>query len=489
MTGDRSTALGRFMLAIVAAALTFYVSAGEPARAAGAPANVYVALSPSTITADGISTAGVTATVLDAAGNPVAGRSVVMFAPFDPGINFGPVHDHGNGTYTATLTASRLAETTPIFAAAASAPVHPATLTQLAASTTSLTVSTNPSVTNQGVTLFSTITTIAGTVVPPGGTVDFESGGAPIGGCTNVALPAQPGPSVTVTCPAAFAAPISPAHLRAVFTPTPGSLVEGSSSPTQSLSISRDPTTTTVSGPPSPRAASRFSYRASITPSQLGAISPTGTVRFMDSGRTIRGCRERPLRSGSVATCTVSYRTIGHHAIAAVYSGDRSFKGSGSPPIEVPVQARGTIATTMQWAFRYTPRYTQVMQLLVNAIPHGASLRLACRGAGCPFARLLVRPIHCRRGRKHCTESARLNLTSRFRRALGVGARLSVGVSRPGWVGKRFTFVVRAGRQPRVAIACTAPGTGRASPSCSSVEKTRCARSDAAQPSISLAAS
>ncbi|MEI2702168.1 MAG: invasin domain 3-containing protein [Baekduia sp.] len=71
----------------------------------GPATGVAVGLSPGSIVANGASTSTVTATVTDSHGNPVAGDSV-GFSASDVGVHFGSVTDHGDGTYTATVTSS-----------------------------------------------------------------------------------------------------------------------------------------------------------------------------------------------------------------------------------------------------------------------------------------------------------------------------------------------------------------------------------------------
>lgn len=39
----------------------------------------------------------------------------------------------------------------------------------------------------------------------------------------------------------------------------------------------------------------------------------------------------------------------------------------------------------MEWTFYYTPSYTQVRALVVNAVPSGADVLVSCRGRACPF--------------------------------------------------------------------------------------------------------
>jgi hypothetical protein len=75
-------------------------------QAPGPPTNVSVSLSPSSITANGTSTSIATATVTDANGNRVAGNNL-RFSSTDSGQKIGAVTDRGDGTYRATITASK----------------------------------------------------------------------------------------------------------------------------------------------------------------------------------------------------------------------------------------------------------------------------------------------------------------------------------------------------------------------------------------------
>ena len=68
---------------------------------------VAVALAPATIAADGTATSLATATVTGSDGTPMAGQSV-GFASSDPGQAVGPVTDNGDGSYSATITASTI---------------------------------------------------------------------------------------------------------------------------------------------------------------------------------------------------------------------------------------------------------------------------------------------------------------------------------------------------------------------------------------------
>ena len=443
---------------------------------AAAPASVTVHLSPASIIADGISTAAVTGTVTDSSGVGIGGEKVMLSAPSDAGIKFSPnpVTTAVDGSYASTLTSSLTPGRVVVLAVDGLATVRPDLLTQFAASTTSLTVltSADPSVTNDEVTLISTVKSLSGGL-PPAGTVSFENSGVPIAGCSTVPIPVQPTPSVDVTCQTSFGATGSPSQLSAVFTPPAGSLILGSSSPSQALSTDRATTVTMLSSVhPTAPVGARVTFAARVVPSQPGSLTPTGTVVFADEGRTIGRCRSTLLAASSAtASCTVSYRSPGAHAVSATYAGDSNFAPSTSGPATVAVRVRGTISVTMQWTFTFTPTYTQPLVLSVDGAPGGATILLECRGHGCPFAArsIATEPTHrCdSKGRRRCGPPGSVNLLKWLgHRRLRVGARIVVRISKPGWVGKEYVFVVRARRVPRVQITCPEPGNSSPGTAC-----------------------
>ena len=75
------------------------------AQTHGPASSVSVSVSPNSIVADGSSTATATATVHDALGHPIPGDHV-SFSSSDSKDGIGSVTDHGDGTYTATVTSS-----------------------------------------------------------------------------------------------------------------------------------------------------------------------------------------------------------------------------------------------------------------------------------------------------------------------------------------------------------------------------------------------
>ncbi|MBV9367105.1 MAG: Ig-like domain repeat protein [Solirubrobacterales bacterium] len=454
--------------------LALILVGGGPARAAGV--TLTVSLSPASIAADGASQSTATVSVLP----PLRAQPLALYAPFDSHISVGPVHDNGDGTYTATLTSSRSAEVTRIFAtdALGTDQVFPATLTQVGASVTSVVAVTNrpaspsnPPVTNEGVVLLATVTSLADNLAAPTGTISFNNRGSPIAGCQALPTSAQGIGSVNVTCVTSFAATPSPAELTAVFTPAAGSLLSGSESPADDFPVASDLTSTSVTSTSTPVIGAPETYVATVTPGHAGAVAPTGFVRFFDHGATIASCRQQPLDGSSTATCTVTYPAPGTHAIRASYSGDANFQSSDSIVLRDSAQILGTIDASMQWRFRYTSRDTRVLELILSRAPVGSRVSITCSGGGCQFKRstVVVRaPWQCGpAGSSSCASGRTVNLTPQISQPrLRAHTRLTVAITKPGWTGKAYVFAVRASLPPTVQIGCIAPGSNRIAASC-----------------------
>jgi hypothetical protein len=319
-------------------------------------------------------------------------------------------------------------------------------------------------VTNQIVTMIATVT--AGTSSTAlWGTITFENGGTAIRGCGNMlAVPSST--SATVACSTSFGA--STAQLTAVFTPTSGSILKASVSPGGRLSIAPDASSTSLDVSPSVDVGANTTYTTTVGPpaARPGPVEPTGSVEFLDGGQPIASCAGQALTNGA-ATCTVAYGLAGAHQITARYSGDANFTGSATPAavvsaVPVPTVVLGTIDSTMQWNFYYTPKYTLVRNLVVSGASPGTTVLVKCHGHGCPFAQhatLLSSTARCRPKVRACLTAGHFNLTHGFAgRRLAIGARITVSIVRPNWVGKTYWFTVRGRRGPRVQIGCLAPG-------------------------------
>jgi hypothetical protein len=205
--------------------------------------------------------------------------------------------------------------------------------------TTTLSASPESPATNQHVTLTATVSANAGG--PPAGTVSFANNGVPIPGCEH--QPLSPFAPYTATCETTFVAASSPEALTAGFTPSFGSELEGSTSPTDNLAVGKDSTSTALGvSATTPAIGASVTYTATVTPGHVGSTEPSGPVQFVDNGAPIGSCASQPLTQGgssSSAACTLSYSAAGKHNIKVVYGGDANFTGSTAPEQEVTVQA------------------------------------------------------------------------------------------------------------------------------------------------------
>jgi hypothetical protein len=331
---------------------------------------------------------------------------------------------------------------------------------------TSLLASTAALVTDQGVTLTATVSSGTSTV-PPNGSLSFTNNGAPIKGCGNLSM--QPrGQTGTMTCQTSFVA--STANVTAVYSPPSGSLATGSNSPVTQFVVGRARARVTVNGPSRPAVRTKTTFTVKVGPpsgSAVGGANPSGFVRLTDGSRTISGCGHLKLRRQTV-TCKVTYRILARHRIAAAYAGDRNFQPttSGVKIVTVaPLRPTGFVSALMGWTFRFTTGSTTVTQLEATNLSPGMTITITCQGGGCPFHTHRV-PISSSQACGASSGGCSVNLLPALHGAhLRPGARLTVRITHPMWIGKYYQFVIVAGQRPQVIQNCLAansnlPGLG-----------------------------
>jgi hypothetical protein len=183
-----------------------------------------------------------------------------------------------------------------------------------AATTTALTVSPNPSVYCQTVTLHSQVG-----VVPPGagaptGAVTYTDGNAVIGSGN---LNANATSAITTQF---FSVGTHP--LTASYSGDPDFLA--SISPTVNQVVNRAPTITTVQS--APAATNLFghssTFTATVTAPPPGCGSPSGTVNFAVDGVTVQTSALNP---SDTATLTTTALVPGNHLVTVRYNGDTNF--------------------------------------------------------------------------------------------------------------------------------------------------------------------
>jgi hypothetical protein len=114
-----------------------------------------------------------------------------------------------------------------------------------------------------------------------------------------------------------------------------------------------------------------------------------------------------------------------------------------------PTGRKIVLATvSLRWN-RLSNGRTQLVRLRVDALVGPEKVKLGCKGKGC---RKSARRTIAKHGRK-------LNLT-RFVKGMTLRpkARLTIGITRDGFIGRTVTYTMVKRRDPKKAIRCRAPG-------------------------------
>ena len=345
----------------------------------------------------------------------------------------------------------------------------------IASSSITLVVAPGAAVTNQTVTLAATVTSGSGNAGPVG-SVTFSNGAVPIAGCTNQNVSSN-SQSVATICQASFAAGTQ--QLAVSYQPGAGSIVAPSTSAVQTLVVGKVSTSISLAVTKQVAVLKRATYVATVVPpaGNSGPTEPTGSIEFLDRGRPIAGCRNRSLKKAA-ATCVVEYATVGSHRISARYQGDANFRGATSSARSVlagknatgPV-VLGFINSTLQWKFYYSPKYTQILFLEAYGVANASDLRLGCQGTSCPFTTLRSSAAQAASCSGHadaiCSAGSGVNLLPVFRRRhLHAGTQIVLWITRPNWIGKYYSFTIRAGQPPQIVLSCVAVGRTRPGVGC-----------------------
>ncbi len=188
---------------------------------------------------------------------------------------------------------------------------------QQTATTTALTATANPSVTNQAVTFTATITPAAGSGTPTG-TVQFQIDGVNAG-----AAVALSGGSASFSTAALSVG----THTIAALYSGDGSFLASSGSLTQT--VNQDTTTTTVTSSVAGAIPGQpITFTVTVQANAPGAGTPTGSVDFFDT-TTNTDLGSVPL-SGGTAVLSTSALSLGSHTIEGIYSGDGNFLSSNA---------------------------------------------------------------------------------------------------------------------------------------------------------------
>ena len=233
---------------------------------------------------------------------------------------------------------------------AASTGTGTATVNQ-ATSSTALTITPNPSVCSQSVTLCAHVTVATPGTCTPTGTVTFViSGGPTLTGTLNASGQA---------CVTTTGLSVGSHTVTATYAGDTG--VAGSTA-TGTATVNMTSTTTTLTSTPNPSAPGQtVTFTATVAPVSPGTGTPTGTVTFVISGGpTLTGT----LNAAGQTTVNTNALTTGSHTVTATYSGDSCY----SPSTASLTQTVAGSATTTLTATPAVIRLRMNGQLVITTL-------------------------------------------------------------------------------------------------------------------------
>ena len=149
---------------------------------------------------------------------------------------------------------------------------------------------------------------------------------------------------------------------------------------------------------------------------------------------------------GGAATASVSFSQAGAHLVRLLVIDRDGAIGVAAATITVGERPLELLASfpVVRLSGRVTKRGTRVRALTVDA-PRGSSIKVRCRGRGCPFRTIT----------KAAARAARLLTVHRLRgRLLRPGAVVQIWVTKADRIGKYVRFRIRRSRPPRRVDRC-----------------------------------
>src|SRR6266516_3324899 len=202
---------------------------------------------------------------------------------------------------------------------------------QKASTTTTVVSSANPSVFGQAVTFTATVAVVAPGAGSPSGTVTFLDGATTLGTGT------LSGGIATFTTSALA---VGSHSITASYGGDTN--FNGSTSAVLTQTVNKANTTTGVVSSLNPSTFGQsVTFTATVAVVAPGAVSPSGTVTFLDGATTLG----TGTLSGGTATFTTSTLAAGSHSITASYGGDGNFNTSTSAVLTQTVNKANTTTT------------------------------------------------------------------------------------------------------------------------------------------------
>ena len=123
-------------------------------------------------------------------------------------------------------------------------------------------------------------------------------------------------------------------------------------------------------------------------------------------------------------------------------------------PTVTPNVRTESIAVTLAYFVRVAKKSTKFTSLQVKQVPRGATVKVTCKGKGCPKG--LTRKGYTKR-----KAPSTVTLAKFIKKPLRAGIKITVVVSKPDAISAVKTLTVRAGKKPLISTRCQPPGAKR----------------------------
>lgn len=230
--------------------------------------------------------------------------------------------------------------------------------------------STSPSVYGQPVTFTATVTPVSGRGKMTGKVQFYEANGQ-VDALTDGLLVVRylfglTGPSIKATFTTSSLA-AGPHNIRAIYVPAAGGgSWRGSTSRVLRQTVDKDATRTEVSSSASPSVYGQpVTFTATVAAVAPGAVTPTGSVQFMDGAVFVAA---GDLNGDGKASVAVKSAVVGTHTITATYSGDLGHTGSTSSLVTQTVDKAGTRTDAVSSAAALTVTFTATVAAVAPGV-------------------------------------------------------------------------------------------------------------------------
>ena len=211
-----------------------------------------------------------------------------------------------------------------------------------ASTTISVATSGGTSVTGQAVTFTATIGVTSPGSGSPTGTVTFYDSSVAIGSCSAQVVFG----GTTATCAITYTGPGTHSITVKYLGDSNFAVSPISSSITQTVNAASTAVTLVSSANPGV-SGQTVTYTVTVNANAPSTGTPTGSVTFSDGGMAISGCGTTGVvaLSSGVATCSITYSTLGSHTITVSYAGDGNYSASACSALSEAVNQAATSTT------------------------------------------------------------------------------------------------------------------------------------------------